>query len=234
MLPISFSHDGYRYFLTRFQKAGYQTCFFGDNIPEKQGLFIRHDIDFDHTTAAQMAVIESNLSIKSTYFFQVTGTIYNPASRSFQQSLEIIRKSGHAVGLYFDPTNYLDIETGVKEEMRLFESVMQQKPTAASIVKPGKHFKQGSGHLKWLPHCYEDAYFHQMAFFTDDLCQFKEELPLKSEAFEQRMNIHLQIQPIWWIMPGKDADAKMKALIERQLARYKSYHLQRHPAFRVD
>jgi hypothetical protein len=234
MLPVTFSHDGYRYFLTRFMRAGYESHFFSDPIPEKQGLFIRHDIDFDATSAAQMAVIERNLGIKSTYFFQVTGNIYNPASKSFQQSLEVIVQSGHEIGLYFDPTAYPDVEKGVKDEMKIFEFLLKRTAKIASIVKPAKHFKEGNGHLYHIPHCYESQFSSRMTLFTDDLCQFREEMPLESEDFIQKKNIHLQIQPIWWIMPAKDASGKMQMLLERQLSRYTSYHLQRHPGFRTD
>lgn len=234
MLPVTFSHDGYRYFLTRFLRAGYESRFFIDPIPEKQGLFIRHDIDFDATSAAQMAVIERNIGIKSTYFFQVTGNIYNPASKSFQQSLELIVQSGHEIGLYFDPSAYPDVERGVKDEMEIFEFLLKRTPKVASIVKPTKQFKEGNGHLKHIPHCHEAQFSDRMMLFTDDSCQFREEMPLESETFIQKNNIHLQIQPIWWIMPAKDAAGKMQMLLERQLSRFKSYHIQRNPNFRVD
>ena len=62
--------QSYKDFINQFLKKGYISTNFDDlNVNEKNQLILRHDIDFDVHAAYQIAKIEKELNVTSTFFF---------------------------------------------------------------------------------------------------------------------------------------------------------------------
>ena len=60
----------YKDFINEFLLNGYRVVMFDSfDSSKKNQLILRHDIDFDIKAAYEIAVIEHELNVKSTFFF---------------------------------------------------------------------------------------------------------------------------------------------------------------------
>jgi len=68
----------YKDFINEFLLNGYRVVMFDSfDASKKNQLILRHDIDFDIKAAYEIAVIEHELNVKSTFFFLLRGDFYN-------------------------------------------------------------------------------------------------------------------------------------------------------------
>ena len=68
----------------------------------------RHDIDFSVHRAAKLAKIESDLGVKSTFFFKLHSEFYNLFEKEVLCKAQEIVELGHDVGLHFEYHFYND------------------------------------------------------------------------------------------------------------------------------
>ena len=99
-----FSPAGYRSLIELGLSSGYEFLSFDEPIPHsvQRVCLLRHDVDADMDAAARMAAIESEIGVRSTYFFMVRSPVYNLFSRSNEKLALSIVKRGHFLGLHFD------------------------------------------------------------------------------------------------------------------------------------
>ena len=70
------------------------------NKPNRFSL-IRHDVEFSPRRALRLAEIDSDLSVSSTFFFQVRNNAYNILSNENIDILNRIKNLGMDIGLHF-------------------------------------------------------------------------------------------------------------------------------------
>jgi hypothetical protein len=87
----------------RFQCADY------DAVHRASGLAIlRHDVDMSPQRALALASLESEESVRATYFFQLSSRFYSVFEKDVRRIVREIRAMGHRIGLHFDPDLYAD------------------------------------------------------------------------------------------------------------------------------
>ena len=69
--------------------------------PEAPFIILRHDVEFSVKRAYDLAIVEHEQNVRSTYFFQVTNNAYNILSGVNVGYLKEILSLGHHVGLHF-------------------------------------------------------------------------------------------------------------------------------------
>jgi len=164
-------------------------------------LILRHDIDMGLEAAAMMAHIESDLGVRSTYFFMVTCPLYNVFSREGMEYVREILSARHHFGLHFDCASYRDVSPSnlddlVSRECALLESQFGSIE-AVSFHRPGPLELSGLK-LKRLPNSYEIVFREEFQYFADSRGRWSRGNPLESETFRKRGNLHICIHPIWW------------------------------------
>jgi peptidoglycan/xylan/chitin deacetylase (PgdA/CDA1 family) len=102
---VTFTHQWYRRFLQRLLAAGYEFRTFSDSIDDGDVL-LRHDIDLSVDRAVEMARIEAEMGIESTYFVLLTSPLYNPLEADCREALNEIASLGHDVALHFSTHLY--------------------------------------------------------------------------------------------------------------------------------
>ncbi|MEM9942665.1 MAG: hypothetical protein AAF939_13965, partial [Planctomycetota bacterium] len=113
-----FTFDGYRNLIEKLLAKGYAFSAFPDAIEldltksQRPLCLMRHDIDFDLGMARDMALVEAEFQIQSTYFFLVRTEHYNLFSEQGTKLVREILDLGHHLGLHFDCASY-DSETTV-------------------------------------------------------------------------------------------------------------------------
>ena len=79
----------YKELLKTFLKQGFNFQKFEDfDINKNCQVILRHDVDFSVEMAVQMATLEKDLGVKSTYFFLLASDSYNILSDSNIKSIK--------------------------------------------------------------------------------------------------------------------------------------------------
>ena len=104
-------------------------------------VLLRHDVEFNVKRALDIAEIESAYKIKSTYFFQVLSSGYNPFSSVNKKNIQRIKELGHDVGLHFyvshlEDDNWDVLENELNIQKILFEKGLQINCNIFSYHRP--------------------------------------------------------------------------------------------------
>ena len=96
-LKGTFSYDEYKLILEalKTKKTTFEDALKGDFT------ILRHDVEFNIDRAKKIGVIDNEYGIKSTFFFQVISSAYNPFSVKNKAKILSLIKMGHTVGLHF-------------------------------------------------------------------------------------------------------------------------------------
>ena len=124
-----FTLDHYREIVQLAKDQGFQFILHKDEfVPERKDIIWRHDVEFSLDIALKMAVIEHELGVKTTYFFQIHSEFYNILERYMSDILRDIQLLGHHIGLHFDSHYYYvqdeeTLERTIRQDKKYFEAV---------------------------------------------------------------------------------------------------------------
>lgn len=101
-------------------------------------IILRHDVEFSVPIALQMAKIENQLGIKSTYFIQIHGDFYNALEAQTFKQIKEIETLGHQLALHFDAhfweiTREDELERCLKKDKETFEKYFYTEPKVFSF-----------------------------------------------------------------------------------------------------
>ena len=107
---------------------------------KKKFILLRHDIDFCLDPALDLAKLEKQHNIKSTYFILLHSTFYNSLSSYNALIIQQISKLGHEIGLHYD-TNFLPnsdkkFEKLIEMEANLLGNLINKKITSIAQHNP--------------------------------------------------------------------------------------------------
>jgi hypothetical protein len=133
-----FQYNQFREFLRRIKGTG-QTSLFREWTGEKVFL-IRHDVDFDINLAHELAKVERDEQVSSTFFILTTCENYNVLSPRNQNLLREMDGMGHEIGLHFDPTLYSsEMEEALEKELDILSFAVGREIKSISLHNPSLH-----------------------------------------------------------------------------------------------
>jgi hypothetical protein len=105
---------------------------------------IRHDVEFSVERAHQLAKVEMELGISSTYVFQICNNNYNPFSYKNKELIHDIYEMGHDIGTHvhfgnFDE-NKQSVENYIIKQCQLLSSALDYPINKFSIHRPAKKY----------------------------------------------------------------------------------------------
>ena len=114
----------YLEFLAKAKARGFAFVRFEDFLPGRPPLpdryiVLRHDIDFAPVHSLQMAELEHEAGVASTFFVLVDGQFYNPLQREVVEQLRRIHALGHEIGLHFAVSSAVESDVGREVAFRL-------------------------------------------------------------------------------------------------------------------
>lgn len=224
------NHSNYNYeiFLEKLVLNNYRTCFFNEiHKHSDSAVILRHDIDFDCTLAYKMALVESSMNIKSTYFFLISSESYNIASKENFDNIQRIKELGHAISVHFDPLVYDDFKKGCKLEVDYFESLFDIEIDIISIHRPNNFFLQNDKPVNGIDHTYQSKYVKDVKYFADSTGEWRFGHPFDSPEFNEKKNLHILIHPVWWMLTEDEisTDDKMKLYYKTRIIQLKNHFL---------
>jgi len=200
-MTCSFDLAHYGELLDAAKAGGYRFRHFGDE-PEPGDLFLRHDVDLSLAAAVEMAEVEAELEVVTTYLLMTESVFYNLASSEGDAVIARLRELGHAVGLHaVHPNVVLDGR---------FDSVVSwhnPRPEYMSDEIPG------------AVNAYGTRYFSPETYRSDSNQHWRSGCPhddLRAGAFPW---LQILVHPEIWVFPGDTMGDTMRAMVEAEGAR---------------
>lgn len=202
----------YTDFLHKAKTRGFSFIRFQDFLPAKpllprRYIALRHDIDFAPRYSLEMAQMEHELGIVSTFFVLVDGQFYNPLEREVVSQLRQIYSLGHEVGLHFAVSSAMDEDIGKEVAFRLgvlsnilgaaVQSFSQHDPVNAGFVSITLPTAQ--------PACVDASRVirdHNLLYVSDSAMMWREHT--FETALDQNRDLCLLAHPHSWLHPQDD------------------------------
>lgn len=127
---MEFSYDGYRSLIKIIKQHQYSFASYQNWSNFDKCVILRHDIDYDIKKSLEMACIEAEAGVTSTYFVLLTSDFYNIFSKKNTEMLQKILSFGHDIGLHFDEVRYPDcinveeIKEKIIYEVEILEKIL--------------------------------------------------------------------------------------------------------------
>lgn len=197
---FSFSKEGYLAFIKQIIKRGYTFSKYCQPYSDLT-ILLRHDIDFSIDRAFEIAKMEADIGISSTFFFLIRQPVYNPFCSSNADKIFKIADMGHDISIHFDPTLYDNPIDGLKKEIDLWYSLFKQEVRIISIHKPSESWLYNDDKLIELgiETTYDKRYMDEFKYFADSNCHWKYGNPIDSKYFIEGRGMQILIHPIWWM-----------------------------------
>ena len=160
-------------------------------------VLIRHDIDFSIEYAYEVAQLERELGITSTYFFMISSNMYNLFSQKNINLVHKIRDLNHKVSLHYDPTVYTS-DNFFAWEKASFEEIFNVEIDIVSIHRPRDFLIENNKLINGIAHTYMDKYFKDMVYISDS---GGKEIYQKIQEYVKlppKKPLQLLTHPIWW------------------------------------
>jgi hypothetical protein len=230
---IDFTHRAYCELLEYIKGQGHRILPFRD-IPAPRRtrsgapqsgryVILRHDIDFSVAKAEEMAVLDHEAGVQSTFFVLLTTPYYNPLDEGNLRILRRIVGMGHEIGLHYDCSGF-DALT-FDEQFRRIQSlaacleshldiqvkvIAQHKPAAATM------HPEFPGYMD----PYNHALFRNIAYISDSRMRFR--VKDVYAFFRENSRCQAVLHPIWWhMLPKTRAQIfeELKILLAQQFSR---------------
>ncbi len=206
MEPAPFTYDHFRFILSAALENGYHFTGFGElpdaRTGERRLCLLRHDCDNDLVAAAQLARIEADLDVRSTYFVMLRSALYNLMSPLNAALVREILALGHWLGLHFDEHAYTNQPTEmipelVDRERRWLSEEFGRSVAVVSFHQPTSRVLEGQIKLGCVS-TYDPTDMAGFHYLSDSNLNFAQGCP--SRLFRQRSHQHVQmlLHPEWW------------------------------------
>jgi hypothetical protein len=213
---LEFSPESYRNFFAQLKLE-----FDFHKISEYErgcGVYLRHDVDLCVTSALNMAILEQELGIFSTYYFMVSSSTYNLLNLKNTEMVKTISEMGHEVGLHFDSAVHASKSTPLNStfglEIELLQNVLGKSVTSFSLHNPSVNgFEEVGTHLI---SAYDQTIFPRDIYISDSRMQFRSDV-IDTLRLHRKERAQLLLHPIHF-SGGKTYVQILCKMINRNLA----------------
>lgn len=208
-------------------------------LTKRKFLLIRHDIDVSVMAATEMAQLEYQLGVTTSYYVRLHCPFYNPLEEGTFKKILSIQNMGHEIGLHYETEFFKNIEIdpirGIYNDIHTLEGLLGKR-----LLSISQHNPSVSNIYPKLWKDYIDAYqpmlVRDIPYFGDSgRCWREGCIITKIGKFNQ---IHTLIHPYSWTRwhkhwednlraHGEAFKAKIDCDIERDIIRLKDYLAKR-------
>ncbi len=199
--------------------------------PGKKGICaLRHDIDFCLKSALDIAKLEIEQGVASSYHFLLDSENYNLLSKNSRAIVLEIASMGHETALHFDLSTYEHKKQ--KEELQrqiiFLEDIAQQEVISVSFHNPST-YQNNELNTETKYHGYLNtysSYFNQyFSYVSDSRGCFREKDVLRKIQQTHFNNLHFLMHPMWWVYMPSDRNQKLRSLVKAKYNSLSEYNL---------
>ena len=200
-MSCSFNLDHYRELLEAARTGRYRFARFGDG-PAPKDLFLRHDVDLSLAAALEMAELEAELDVHTTYLLMTESVFYNLASSEGVAAIARLRDLGHTVGLH---AVYPNVE--LDERFEPVVSWHNPRPEFMSRPIPG------------AVNAYAEPYFSPATYRSDSNQRWRSGCPHEELRVGTFQWLQILVHPEIWVYPGSTMGQTMRAMLDAEKTR---------------
>jgi len=226
-----FSYDEYRTIISKYKPT---VCDYAEVFNKTSFSIIRHDVEFSPHDAVEIAKIDHELGISSTFFFQTNSGAYNLSSFKNQERLRFIDSLGHHVGLHFYVTQLEENDwKGLYQELdrqtEILAIALGQRIDRFSFHRPPKWaLARREDYMNGMINAYGPSFFEftldcqpgNIKYFADSNHQWKYGYALDEFPHQQ---YQILLHPDEWSQAGCVLSENFKRII----------HISNHEYFNV-
>lgn len=199
-MNIPFTFHGYSSIIDVLKELQYDFVDYHDYTRSSRCVILRHDIDNSISKAVEIAKIETEKGVKSTYFVLLKTDFYNPASKDNIEGLNTICSLGHEIGLHFDEMAYdklVDVEKAIKHEASILSDIIGVPVKTVSMHRPSQKTLEADYDLAPLVNSYGKVFFNDFKYLSDSRRRWREPVLdiIKSGQYDR---LHILTHPIWY------------------------------------
>lgn len=234
MEDFVFSYNNYRKICEYIRQEG-NLLDYEDILKQKPERFVilRHDVEFSPKRALDLAAVEHEQEVTSTFFFQVTNNSYNVLSGRNLDICRQIRDLGHKIGLHFHLNGMTNLEL-IKErigyEAELLSHYLGFAIDRFSFHRPPALVLENDLAIDGLINAYAPAFFTyysntstpphlNIKYVADSKNAWQYTAPYlypTREFFAAFDKIQLLCHPYSWTDTGYDTLSNLRSLIEEE------------------
>jgi hypothetical protein len=200
-MSCSFDLAHYAELLEAAKAGGYRFMTFGEP-PARGDLFLRHDVDLSLDAALQMAELEAEMGVTTTYLLMTESVFYNLASPEGVAAHVRLRELGHAVGLHA-------VHPNVDLDSRFDPVVSWHNPRAEYM----------SATIPGAVNVYAEPYFDPPTYRSDSNQLWRAGCPheeLRGGGFPW---LQILVHPEIWVYQGATMGLTMRAMLNAEKSR---------------
>ena len=227
MLDNQFSYKAYIKILHKYKD---KFCDFANVESMKSYVLLRHDVEFSPIRALEIAKIENNENISSSFLFQVRSNAYNVLSSINRKIINEIISLGHKVGLHFyvthlEENNWDSLRMELLKQADILNFAINKEIDRFSYHRPPRWvLKNREDHLKNLINMYGKSYFElseapqHIKYLADSKHSFPYGNPMGNYAFNK---MQILLHPDEWSNKGYQTKDNFNSLAEEHLDQFK-------------
>jgi hypothetical protein len=214
---MNFSYQEYQSIIDRIKNNIPIVRF--DNVTSDTNRYcvIRHDVEFSIERALQLAEVEFELGISSTYVFQICNNNYNPFSHKNRDLIHQIRILGHDIGTHVHLGNFNEnkesVENYIIKQSQLLSTALDYPINKFSIHRPLRKHIENVISIPGYINMNDDKYFTYtnsfniydlpVLYLADSNHAWKYGNPLEID-FSKINRMQLNCHPFSWTEKGLD------------------------------
>ena len=202
----AYSVPHYRHILRKAKALGYELPCVRDvafGLPEGRWFLIRHDVDVSPWAAEQLAEIEAQEGVTTTYYYRFHANWYNLLDAGIVRSVKRVAEMGHEVGLHYEPGHFLELGedpvAGIQRDIRNFEELVGFETKTIAQHQPAEGPLLGT-----ISEQHADAYQEDLVrtirYFGDSGFHWREGCICTKLGEHERL--HTLIHPHSWTIYG--------------------------------
>ena len=218
---MKFTFDNYKKMISLLKEQGYSICDYHDFSGYARCCILRHDVDFSLERALELATLENQIGVKSTYFVLLSSDFYNIASLKNTRIIKKIKELGHDIGLHYDEAKYENnpacathMEENIYSEIKTMESILGIDICSVSMHRPSKNTLMANYDFGDIINSYSRTFFENFKYVSDSRCFWREDVfeIIKSNKYAR---IHILTHPFWYHTDEKSGADACKEFIQK-------------------
>ena len=202
----------------------YQFRFLSDEPAREPHIIWRHDLDASVHQGLNLARIESEYGVRSTYFVRIHGEFYNPFESGTHDMLKRIVGMNHRLGLHFEGEFYGKIrDRGHLEGLLLREKRTLEEWFGVECTEFSFHNPQGAGMLGFdedaycgMANSYGRTIKNSYKYVSDSNGYWRHDRLYDVVSGGEHARLHVLTHPEWWHQRPMTPKERIKDAIDRR------------------
>ena len=200
---MNFTYAAYRDLLSLLRERGYAVRNYHNYMDAPRCVILRHDIDYSLQQAVELAELETEEGVQSTWFVLLRTDFYNVFSKSGTEALQHIRSLGHEIGLHFDEASYVpalrpdEVVQNIIKECGLLSALLETRVSTVSMHRPSKSTLEADFQIPGIVNSYGKTFFHDFKYLSDSRRRWREPVLdiIRSGEFDR---LHILTHAFWY------------------------------------